>query len=149
MTPAETVASFVEALDAGDLDRAAAYLSDDFVLDGLTPRPLDKPQFLAFVDSVRRAFPDWSFHPTGLQEQGSTVMLTLRGTGTHTGDLRSPVPGLPEVPASGRTVSLPDQPARVTVRGDQVASITVQPVAGGGILGILQQLGIQLPTRTV
>lgn len=149
MTPSETVNSLMEALEAGEMNGAAGYLSDDFVLNGLTPRPLDRPQFLDFMRSVREAFPDWSFNPRDIQEQGSSVVLTLRSTGTQTGDLVIPVPGLPLVPATGKSISLPDQPTRATIRGNQVTSITIQPVAGGGILGILQQLGIRLPTRTV
>lgn len=149
MSPAETVTALLEALESGDLERAADYLSDGYVFSGPTPRPLDKGQFLEFMRSMRRAFPDFAFNARELREQGSRVLLTLRITGTQTGQLVLPVPGMPSVPAAGRRVSLPEEPASCTVQGDRVLATSIQPVQGGGVLGILHQLGVRLPVRTV
>jgi predicted ester cyclase len=149
MSPAETVTTFLEALEKGDLDEVASYLSDGFTFSGPTPRPLDRAQFLEFVGSMRRAFPNLVFNPTDLREQGSTVLLTLRITGAQSGELVLPVPGMPMVPATGRRIALPEEPARITVHSGKVSAFSVQPVQGGGILGVLHQLGVRLPVRTV
>ncbi len=149
MSPAETVTALMEALESGDFDRAASYLADDFVFAGITPTPMNREQFLKFMDSLRTAFPDWSFNLHGMQEQGNSVMVALKSTGTHTGELVMSMSGLPAIPATGRCVSLPDQPTVCSLRGGQIAAIDIQPVPGGDILGILQQLGVQLPIRTV
>lgn len=149
MSPVETVTTLLEALESGRLDMAACYLSDDFTFNGPTPRPLDKGLFLEYAESLRRAFPDLAFNAREFREQGSTVWLTLQLTGTHMGELLLPVPGMPSAPPTGKRLSLPEEPARSTVQDGQVLSITVQPVQGGGVLGILRQLGVRLPVRTV
>jgi len=150
MSPAETVTTLLDALEAGALEEAASYLADGFIFSGPTPRPLNGEQFLGFVASLLRAFPDLAFNPTDLREQGSTVLLTLHLTGTQSGDLELPaVPGMPTVPGSGKRVSLPAEPARCGVIDGKLSHFSVQPVQGGGVLGLLHQLGVRLPVRTV
>ena len=40
MEPQEVVQAFVDVFNAGDLDAAASYLSDDFQFHGSMPEPL-------------------------------------------------------------------------------------------------------------
>ncbi|HZS79112.1 MAG TPA: nuclear transport factor 2 family protein [Ktedonobacteraceae bacterium] len=44
MTKLETVHAFADALEAQDFDKAASYLSDDFVFAGPVPQPVGKNQ---------------------------------------------------------------------------------------------------------
>jgi hypothetical protein len=54
------------------------------------------------------------------------------------------MPGAPEVPATGKHFSLPEEPSQATVKNGQITSFTSEPVAGGGVMGIFQQLGIPI-----
>jgi hypothetical protein len=49
--------------------------------------------------------------------------------------------GMAPIPATGRSIHLPPEPAWVQVRDDKLLVYHVDAVPGGGINGILQQLG--------
>ncbi len=91
------------------------------------------------------AFPDWSFNLGSLEEQGDKVLATVHITGTHTRDLL--VPGLPPVPATNKRVSLPEEHLEFTFHGDKIASLSSDNVPGGGVPGVLQQIGVPLPSQ--
>src|SRR6266487_1963941 len=107
MSATEIVQDFSAALEAKDLDKAASYLSDDFMLRGPTPQPVGKNEFIAIQGAFFQAFPDWSFNQSALQEQGDKVISTVQITGTHTAPLV--MPGMPPIPATGKKVSLPQE----------------------------------------
>ena len=46
----------------------AALLSDDFVCRGFLPQPVQKAQYLGFMQAIMTAIPDWSFHDQFLEE---------------------------------------------------------------------------------
>jgi hypothetical protein len=83
--------------------------------------------------------PDWHATPENLREEGSVVKADLRITGTHRGVLA--LPGMPSIPPTGKSFATRDRVV-ATLRGDQVAAITVEP----GSPGIMEQLGVQPPT---
>jgi hypothetical protein len=49
------------------------------------------------------------------------------------------------MPETNNSVSLPLEHWEYVVKGNTIASIRVEQVAGGGIAGMLQQLGIDIP----
>jgi len=145
MSATDTVKAFIVALEARDFNKAASYLSDDFVFSGVTPQPVGKNEFLGMQESVQTAFPDWSFNLGDLHEDGDTVKMTLQISGTQTGQLDLSPVGLPPVPPTGKKVSLPKDPAEVTVKGGKITAFHNMPSANGGLPGMLSQLGVQLP----
>lgn len=145
MTAKEIVKDFVKALESGDLDKTAGYLSDDFAYVGPIPLALGRDQFLEVQRGLLAAFPDRSLNLAEVEEEAGVVRATVRFTGTHTGDLVLPVPDLPLVRATGKTVFLPLETHLYTVRGSKIASIHVLLVPGGGFQGIYSQLGARLP----
>ena len=145
MSKVDTVKAFAEALEARDFDRAASYLSDDFVLTGPTPQPVGKQEFIAIQSAFQDAFQDWSFNSHDEVEQGDKVIAATQITGTQTRDLVVPIPGLPTIPATGKRVSLPEEHLTFTFKGDKIASLTADNTPGGGIPGVLAQIGVPLP----
>ncbi|HLH62059.1 MAG TPA: nuclear transport factor 2 family protein [Ktedonobacteraceae bacterium] len=145
MSKTQTVEAFSEAMEARDWDKVATYLSDDFTLSGPTPQPVGKNEFIAIQSAFMNAFPDWSFNLGSLEEQGDKVLATVHITGTHTRDLL--VPGLPPVPATNKRVSLPEEHLEFTFHGDKIASLSSDNVPGGGVPGVLQQIGVPLPSQ--
>jgi predicted ester cyclase len=97
--------------------------------------------------AMLKAMPDWKFNATDFKEDGDQVTVPLRITGTHTGELQLPMPGLPAIPASGTKVSLPAEPSTFTVKNGKLAKLEVANTPGGGVMGILFQLGVNMPGK--
>ena len=145
MSKTEIAQAFSLALETRDFDRAISYLSDNFVFSGPVPQPIGKHEFLAFQRAVEDAFPDWSFNAHDVQEQGEKVTAAVQITGTHTRGLV--LPGIPAIPATGKQISLPEEHIEFTLQGDKIASLTSDNIPGGGIAGILAQIGVPLPAQ--
>lgn len=145
MSATETIKTVLADLEAHKFEQAASHLSHDFVFSGITPQPVGAAEFIGMQQSVQAAFPDWSFNAGDFHEEGETVKMTLQITGTQTATLDLSPVGLPPVPATGKHVSLPRDPAEMTVKGGKVTAFKNSPSAHGGLPGLLAQLGIQLP----
>ncbi len=148
---AEIVTAFMEALEAKEFDKAATYLSDDFQFTGSTPRPLNKDQFIRLSSELAEGMPNLSYHFHDLQEVdelqgvGSRERATIQITGTQVNSFELVPLSLPPIPETGLPVSLPEAHWEYLVRGDTITAIDVEQVPDGGISGLLQQLGIDVP----
>src|SRR5215468_4152334 len=130
------VQAAMAAIEAGDMAKAASYMTDDFVFSGPVPEPIGKDQFLGLQGGLVAAFPDWKFNATDLKAQGDKVTSTVHITGTHTATLDTHIPGMPPVPATGKKVALPPEPFAATIRGGKLAAFEAAQVPGGGVPGL-------------
>src|SRR5207248_6764420 len=96
--------------------------------------------------AFQRAFPDWKFNLHEAEEQGDIVTGAVQITGTHTQDLV--LPGMPPIPATHKKVSLPEEHLVFTFKGDRIASLASDNVPGGGVAGVLQQIGVPIPAMS-
>jgi predicted ester cyclase len=149
MKPVEIVNEFIAAMESGDVDKAATFLSDDFTMSGLTPLPMYRDQYLDTQRGILAAFPDWSYNLTDIQEEAGVIRATAHFTGTHTGDLIVPVPDLPVIKATGKRIALPGETHLYSVRGSKISTIHVLVVPGGGFQGIYRQVGSRLPLPSI
>lgn len=122
-------------------------LTNDFVSRGLLPQPIDKAQFLGFVQAIMAALPDWSFYDQFLNEGtmtelGERVLFVTQITGTHTGDLV--LPDLPMIPPTGIRISLPYRHLEYFVKEEAVTAINAD-FAPTCLEEILAQMGMVLP----
>ena len=149
----DIVKTFMTALEAKDFDPASSLLSDDFVFSGWTPRPLDKNQFLTLMGGLKEGIPNLTYHfhivhdihDIHDRQQDSRVKATIQLSGTQTdGFVLAPL-GLPPIPQMARAVSLPVEHWNFTVEHDLITRIAVEHVEGGGIQGVLKQLGVDVP----
>lgn len=146
MSAEQTARNVFAAIEAQDFDRALSLLTDDFTFSGATPVPLDKYQWIGVHRAISASMPsDFSFGYQFVRANGNHVSATVSLTGTHTGEMIPPIPGLPTVPASGRKIALPKEKVEVTVTGDKVSNVAVETVPNGGFLGILKQMGAAVP----
>ena len=148
----ETVAAFMTALEAQEFDTAAGYLTDDFVFSGSTPQPLNKNGFVTMMSELASGIPNLSYHfrdihdiPAQQQWQEERVEATIQMTGAQANNFELTPLSLPIIPQLGKSVSLPQEHWQFAVRGDKLAMITTDRVPGGGITGLLGQLGIDVP----
>jgi predicted ester cyclase len=146
----EIVNAFMQALETKEYARAGDYLSDSFFFIGFTPRPLTKSQFLEVMSRLAAGFPDLSYTFHGVYEdtataEGTPVRGTVRITGTQTDSFTLSPLGLAPIPQTARSIALPEETWEYLIRDNAIASIRVDHVPGGGIEGLLSQLGISDP----
>jgi hypothetical protein len=145
------VTAFMEALEFKEFDKAATYLSDNFQFSGSTPLSLNKDKFISYSSALAAGMPNLSYHFHDLREvverlgEGNRVRAIIQITGTHTNDFQVLLLGFPPIPATNNSVLLPEEHWEYAVKGNAIAFIRVEPVSGGGIAGILEQLGVHIP----
>jgi len=96
------------------------------------------------MDGLTTAFPDLKFDIQQVTVNGDTATVNAEWSGTQSGTLSLPMPGMPGIPPTGKKVSVKDTYI-VTVRGDKVSHMRVESPADGGIPGALAQLGVKVP----
>ena len=133
------------ATEAGDMAKAGSYMTDDFMFSGPVPQPIGKTDFLGMQGALHAALLDWKFNAKNFKAQGDKVTFAVQITATHTKTLNPVMPGMPAVPATGKKVALPEEHIVVTLRGDKIASLEVDQVPGGGVPGVLAQIGVKMP----
>lgn len=145
MSTVETVNALVTALQSGDLELAASLLSENCVVSGFAPEPLKREEFLALQSQLLAAMPDFSYNLSQIHAEGKNVHALITITGTNTNNLELPEFGLQSIPATGLQVALPQVPCSWRVRHEEVVRIDMDEVIGGGLTGLLQQIGTELP----
>lgn len=143
MSSENIVKELMDALEKGDFETASSKMADNFSFLGPLPIPIGKNEFIMFMQTIRMGIPDWSYQYKFISEEGEKVTGTVKLQGTHSGELN--IPMLPALKPSGIRVELPDGPINFITEGEKVKQISLSNSDGGGILGLLKQLGIQLP----
>src|SRR3954465_545316 len=128
-----------DAIEAQQFDRALGSLTDDFQFSGPVPVPLNGQQWIGVHRAFATAMPNItvSYQDGSASDGASTGSIQL--SGTHTGEFALPMPGIPRVPATGRTITLPREGFAATVRDGKIAAINVEALPNGGLGGILAQ----------
>jgi hypothetical protein len=133
----------LHATETGDLATINSMVTDDFQFLGVTPQALGKQDFLGFIESIHTAFPDFQFNETSSSASGNSATIKHKITGTHKGIFN--IPGMPPIPATGKSFTLPEETSVFTFAGDKATRYLAEPAPNGGLPGILAQLGVQMP----
>lgn len=146
-TPIDIVRNFTTALEGNDFDVAAGYLTDNFLFSGWTPRPLTKANFLSTIQNLKAGIPGLIFnlHNVLEENEGRQVTATWQVAGYQSDSFILPALGTPPIPQMARSVSLPTEDVRYLLENGQINALHVQSTAGGGIVGLLNQLDFDLP----
>jgi predicted ester cyclase len=144
MSATDLVKAGLAAVEAGDFKKLDSMVADDMVFAGPAPEPLGKREFIGVQMAMNKAMPDWKFNASDFKEDGDVVTVTFQITGTQTGELSLPMPGMQPLPPTGKKVSLPKEPGTFTVKNGKLARLEVTSVPGGGVMGVLAQLGVKM-----
>ncbi|MDQ2888175.1 MAG: ester cyclase [Chloroflexota bacterium] len=144
MNAATIVQTAVRAIEAHDIQALSTLVADDFDF----PLPggiaqLHKNDYIGLMGTLVQALPDLSFNVSHVEVQDNKFRLTTRWTGTQLGLLT--LPGLSPFQPTGRSIALPETIDEYTVSDDRIVSLNIQDVPGGGIPGLLTQLGVIAP----
>lgn len=139
------LARYIKGLSSHDIPLIASSFSVDTIF--VTPaKTMRRDEILEFLTALYRGFPDWSYaYDEGeldFREDGM-IGVKWRQGGTHTGTLV--FPGFAGVPATGRSVKIPEHYFYYRVDDDAVVEIRPVPVPGGAPRGIFEQIGVELP----
>jgi predicted ester cyclase len=145
MNAVETVHAVLAAIEASDWERARSQLADTFTFSGAVPEPISPDAWLGIHRAFAAAMPDFSFNASDLREEESRVFGQVQLTGTQTRELALPLPGFAPLPPTGKRVSLPAEGFTATLRDGRLVNYEVARVTGGGLPGILAQLGATIP----
>jgi predicted ester cyclase len=128
-----------------EVEIAKSLLADGFEFSGPVPEPLDADRWIGMQKKMMAAFPDRKFNVEDLHLHGDEVHCSVQVTSTHTEVLDLSELGIPSIPATGKTVSLPREDVTFTFAGDKIASIRTSGAPGSGVAAILSQLGVEMP----
>ena len=145
MDKGEMTKAFLAAVERGDVNDTSFYLAEDVVCTGMAPCPVGKDSFQRIMRALVAGIPNWQFNADNWQARGETISTDVRVTGVQSENLPAVLWTVPPVLATGRHIALPAEHIELTWRGDKIVYIDVERVEGGGVLGVLQQLGIMAP----
>ena len=145
MSAMDVVKEGLAATEAADFGKLDGMIADNFTMSGPVPMPVGKREFVGLMVVLLKAMPDWNFNAKDYKENGDQVIVMLGISGTHTGELLLPMPGMPAIPASGSKVSLPAEPSIFTVKNGKLTKLEVESTPAGGVMGILSQLRVNMP----
>lgn len=145
MDTQELAKALEAAFAAKDLDAVAGYLSDDFQFSGPTPEPVGKGPYIGLTKAMLAAFPDINYNARATSVEGDVIKTTSQLTGTHTADLDLTPMGMGVIPPTGKSFSNPVEAGEMRVKDGKVVSWEIERTEGGGLVGILAQIGVQPP----
>jgi len=146
MNQREIVQTLLDSVQKGDFVRAKSLLADDFRFSGPVPEPIDRDGWMIINTNLKKAFPNLDYHFRVDGTDGNVVKISAELKGTQSGILDLSPLGLGVIPATNKSFATPHEHGQATVKYDKVVSWVVEPIEGGGLMGILAQLGIPVPT---
>lgn len=145
MTLTEIADAFLSKVNLLDILGAAPYCTDEFTYSGPLPEPLGLHAWAETAAPFLKGIPDWNFNAKVIGEEANVVHVTAHVTGTHTGELDLSALGLGVIPATGKSIALPESKGRLTFDGDRIVNFHIDPAHGAGVPGILAQIGASMP----
>ena len=118
--------------------------ADAMASGGVLPQPIPVMEAMKVMAGLTTAFPDLKFDIQQVTVNGNKATVKAQWSGTQTGALSLPMPGMPSIPPTGKKVSVKDAYV-ITVQGDKVSHMRVESPADGGIPAALAQLGVKMP----
>ncbi|MEP7289889.1 MAG: nuclear transport factor 2 family protein [Chloroflexota bacterium] len=144
MSAEDVVSDLFFNLAAGDMDKVAAALTDDFVQEVGSQRN-GKREFLGTMGGLMNALSQRSFNLYNVETQGNQVKVTVKLNGEHTSTLNLPIPGVAPVPPSGVTLDIPDSDFVFTFNGDKISHLVIDSQPGGGVPDMVRSMGGMWP----
>jgi predicted ester cyclase len=122
----------------------AMVTADAMASGGVLPQPIPVMEATKVMAGLSTAFPDLKFEVQQVTVNGNQATVRAQWSGTNTGPLSLPMPGMQPIPPTGKKVSVKDTYV-VTVQGEKVSHMKVESPADGGIPGALAQMGVKMP----
>jgi hypothetical protein len=143
MSVEQVARDFISSMN--DVNVAESYLTADAVsAGGVLPQPIPAREAIGLLTALKAAFPDLRFDIQNVTVSGNQATVQAVWSGTNTGALNMPFPGVQSIPPTGKQVSVKDTYI-VTVDGDKISRLDVNSPPDGGIPAALDQIGVAVP----
>jgi hypothetical protein len=142
MQELELSLGFLQAIEQGKITLAAGLLAEDMLFSGPVSHPVGKIAFVELLAAIRGGIPNWRAHFRGVIVDQPFVRMTIQVSGAHLRPLGRLLPGMPYHHPTGESFQLPPQLIEFEIRENKIHRIYVEPVDGGWIEGMLDQLKI-------
>lgn len=139
----EKTVNLALAIESTDWFKVESLTTDDFQYYDILPDPADKATWLAFLQAIKTALPDLKLHMKDVKQVGHEVHGVIQIDGHHTQPLVLPVPNTKELPPTLTHISLPAERVIVKFKNDKISEIRTNYRLHTGLIGILEQLGVQ------
>lgn len=139
----ETIALLVmEALSRRDPSQIKALSNDDAIASGgVLPRAIPLGDAVQIMDALWTALSDFHVEITKVETKGAEVTVEFMWGGIHDGTLHLPIPGATPISPTRKTVWV-SEVFCFTVENDKINTLHVESPVGGGIPGMMAQLGL-------
>jgi hypothetical protein len=143
MSVEQVARDFVASLN--DPEKLKGLITADAVVSGgVLPQPAPMMEAMGIMGGLATAMPDLSIDIDQVTVSGNDATVKVHLSGTQSGPLSLPLPGMPTVPPTGKEALVKDAFV-ITVQGDKVSHMHVESPVDGGIPGVLAQLGVKFP----
>ena len=147
MGNAKIVEEVFSGMERNDFAKAESYASKDMQVTGPAPVPLGANEFFGTMKALVAGIPDWRFNYKIVSDSKNIVETKVKITGTHLREIPSPLPGVKNVPLTNKIIRMPEEKVTFTFNNNKIININVEKVEGGGIPGLLKQLGVEVPAE--
>ena len=137
----DLVKGWMSAYESGNLVYIREHTTEDFTVSGAAPQPISRNDFIELLPHLIRALPDWRFNASNYKQVSDRITCSVRISGIHSGVLDLPMMNIHGYQPTGKRVRLPLEQNTYVVRDGKVARLEVEKVEGGGIPGLLTQIG--------
>jgi predicted ester cyclase len=118
--------------------------ADAVASGGALPQAIPAMEALKIMSGLTTAIPDFKYDIQQVTVNGNQATVKVLWSGTQSGPLSLPMPGMPTIPPTGKKVLVKDTYV-ITVQGDIVSHIHIESPTDGGIPAALAQLGVKTP----
>ena len=146
MNDIDLVKSGMKSIEAGDFSHYRDLYADNMIFTGPVPKPMSRVEYIDLMRALLKAFPDFKFNATNFKQVRDHVTCNTHISGTHSGALELPTLGISAQPTKKRFTS-PEELLTLTVENGKITRIETNNVPGGGLMGVLSQIGVQIPGR--
>jgi predicted ester cyclase len=146
MNKRETVQALMDSIQKGDFENAKTMLAEDFQFNGPVLEAINAEAWLGMSASLKTAFPDLNYHFKVIGAEGDVVKSTSQLSGTHIGSFDLTDMNMGVIPATNKTFSTRSEKTKITVKENKITLWSVEPNDSTGLMEILKQLEVKLPT---
>lgn len=139
------VESFFKAIEKSDFAAAESLASNNCKITGVGPDGLGIKEFLGVHRAFNTGMPDFKFNYKIGDVKNNIVETKVKLTGTHFKDMPAPIPGLSTIRATNKTIRMPEERVTFTIKDNKIEKLHLESVPGGGLPGVLKQLGVEIP----
>lgn len=145
MDPRETVQALMDAIQAGDFEKAQSLLHWEFFSGGSIICMILSSPWMRLGESLKEAFPDLDYGLRIESVDGNVVKFSTEIHGMHTQDLELPMLTIRVIPATNRPIATTREYGISVVRAGKVISWAMESIRCANLTTILEQLGVSGP----